>query len=156
MPHDFDRDLVAAIPALRSFAYKLGTREPEDLVQTGLCLALAHRDSYQPGTNLKAWLMTIMRNYYFSQRRRDWRSVPLSDGTAMRAVTPATQETAVILKQILGGLRSCRYEHRRAFELTTIEERSMEEAATIEGVAVGTIKSRLTRARRELIGEETL
>lgn len=144
------------MPRLKSFARSFAAAEAEDLVQTAVLKAIESRGQFQTGTNLYAWLATIMRNHYLSERRRAWRQQPLDDVAALRIPQAPTQETRITLKQILGGIRNVRYEHRRAFELTVIEEHSMEEAAEIERVPPGTIKSRVNRCRQDLLGDATL
>jgi len=80
--YSFRGDLVAAIPMLRGFARSLsGNRDrADDLVQETLAKAIANRDKYRPGTNLHAWLVTILRNQYYSEGRRRWREVSYAEG----------------------------------------------------------------------------
>ena len=85
----FRDDLVAAIPVLRGFARSLsGNRDrADDLVQETLAKAIANRDKYRPGTNLHAWLVTILRNQYYSEGRRRWREVSDAEGTHAARLT---------------------------------------------------------------------
>ena len=89
MSSSFREDLVAAIPMLRGFARSLsGNRDrADDLVQETLAKAIANRDKYRPGTNLHAWLVTILRNQYYSEGRRRWREVSDAEGTHAARLT---------------------------------------------------------------------
>ena len=85
----FREDLVGAIPMLRGFARSLcGNRDrADDLVQETLAKAIANRDKYREGTNLHAWLVTILRNQYYSEGRRRWREVSDAEGTHAARLT---------------------------------------------------------------------
>jgi RNA polymerase sigma-70 factor (ECF subfamily) len=146
-------DLVAAIPNMRAFAISLcGNRDrADDLVQEALVKAWNHLDSFQVGTNLKAWLFTILRNAYFSELRKTKREVADSDGLmAARVAVPAEQYAHLDLKDLSNALAELPVDQREALILVGAEGFSYEDAASISGCAVGTVKSRVNRARAKL------
>jgi RNA polymerase sigma-70 factor (ECF subfamily) len=139
--------------SLRAFAISLcGDRErADDLVQETLFKAWSHFDSFQEGTNLKAWLFTILRNTYFSERRKRKREVEDADGKyADRLVAPPEQHGHMDMQDFLKALSSLPDDQREALVLIGAAGFSYEEAAEISGCAVGTIKSRVNRARNRL------
>jgi len=146
-------DLVAAIPNMRAFAISLcGNRDrADDLVQEALVKAWNHLDSFQEGTNLKAWLFTILRNAYFSELRKTKREVADSDGQlASRLSVPAEQQGHLDLLDLSNALGKLPADQREALILVGAEGFSYEDAAAISGCAVGTVKSRVNRARTRL------
>lgn len=146
-------DLVAAIPNMRAFAMSLcGNRDrADDLVQEALVKAWNHLDSFEVGTNLKAWLFTILRNAYFSELRKTKREVADSEGLiAARVAIPAEQHAHLELKDLGAALTSLPPDQREALILVGAEGFSYEDAASISGCAVGTVKSRVNRARAKL------
>lgn len=146
-------DLVAAIPNMRAFAMSLcGNRDrADDLVQEALVKAWNHLDSFEVGTNLKAWLFTILRNAYFSELRKTKREVPDSDGLiAARVAVPADQHSHLELKDLGAALAVLPPDQREALILVGAEGFSYEDAASISGCAIGTVKSRVNRARAKL------
>ena len=143
-------DLVAAIPNMRAFAISLcGNRDrADDLVQEALVKAWNHLDSFEQGTNLKAWLFTILRNAYFSELRKSKREVADSDGQlAARLSVPPEQQGHLELMDLNNALAQLPPDQREALILVGAEGFSYEDAATISGCAVGTVKSRVNRAR---------
>jgi RNA polymerase sigma-70 factor (ECF subfamily) len=150
----FRDDLVAAIPVLRGFARSLsGNRDrADDLVQETLAKAIANRDKYRTGTNLHAWLVTILRNQYYSEGRRRWREVSDAEGThAARLVEQPAHSARLELREFMAALQVLPPDQREALVLVGAAGFSYEEAAAISGCAVGTIKSRVNRARSKLI-----
>ncbi len=149
----FKRDLLGAIPSLRAFAVSLAqnTDRADDLVQETLVKAWDKQSSFQPGTNLKAWLFTILRNEFYSQMRKRGREVQDTDGaiTGRVAVHPA-QHGSLDLGDFRKALETLPEDQREAIILIGASGFSYEEAATICGCAVGTIKSRVSRARSHL------
>ncbi len=149
----FKSDLLGAIPNLRAFAVSLthNTDRADDLVQETLVKAWDKHASFQPGTNLKAWLFTILRNEFYSQMRKRGREVQDSDGlmTARLAVHPS-QHGSVDLEDFRTALDTLPEDQREAIILIGASGFSYEEAAEICGCAVGTIKSRVNRARARL------
>src|SRR5690606_20562299 len=149
----FKADLLASIPSLRAFAVSLAQNadKADDLVQETLVKAWDKHESFQPGTNLKAWLFTILRNEFYSQMRKRGREVQDSDGimTARLAVHPA-QQGRLDLEDFRSALEHLPEDQREAIILIGASGFSYEEAAEICGCAVGTIKSRVSRARARL------
>ncbi len=156
----FRHDLVKTIPSLRAFAISLtqNNDRADDLVQETLVKAWDKQTSFQPGTNLKAWLFTILRNEFYSQMRKRGREVQDSDGTltAGVAIHPG-QQGSIDLKDFRRALEQLPEDQREAIILIGASGFSYEEAAEICGCAVGTIKSRVSRARtrlQEILGIE--
>ena len=153
MTVSFRDELVAAIPMLRGFARSLsGNRDrADDLVQETLAKAIANRDKYRPGTNLHAWLVTILRNQYYSEGRRRWREVSDAEGTHAGRLTQAPgHDSHMQMREFLGALQVLPPEQREALILVGASGLSYEEAAGVIGTRVGTVKSRVSRARARL------
>lgn len=149
----FRQSLVATIPNLRAFALSLcgDSHLANDLVQETLMKAWASRDSFQPGTNLKAWLFRILRNTFFSDYRKSRRMVQDEDGKAAENLsTPPEQEGFADLQDFRRMLGKLPPDQREALLLIGAEGVSYEEAAAITGCAIGTMKSRVNRARIRL------
>jgi RNA polymerase sigma-70 factor, ECF subfamily len=149
----FRTQLLALLPNLRAFAMSLvGKRDrADDLTQETILKAWAHMDSFEEGTNLQAWLFTIMRNTFISQCRRDVREVPDPDGLKAQAQTcPPEQEGCVDLQDVHRALTQVPPEQREALILVAGAGLSYEEAAEIVGCPVGTVKSRVNRGRLKL------
>lgn len=154
-PQSVRDSLVAAIPNLRAFAISL-TGDPHaanDLVQEALLKAWSNHDKFAPGTNLKAWLFTILRNTYFSDFRKKRREVQDVDGAAAaQLASPAEQDGHMDMADFRRALAELSEDQREALLLIGAEGFSYEEAAEIAGCAVGTVKSRVNRARVRLAG----
>ncbi|WP_043880604.1 MULTISPECIES: sigma-70 family RNA polymerase sigma factor [Azorhizobium] len=142
------------LPALRAFARSLtrNRTEADDLVQETLLKALSNIDKFDPGTNLRAWLFTILRNTYYTEIRKRRRE---NDGMSTLAqqdtnMGPA-QEWAVTLKTLKSALEELPSDQREALILVGAAGLSYEEAAEVCGCALGTIKSRVNRARAKLL-----
>ena len=145
--------LVTAIPHLRAFAMSLCGRSAlaDDLVQETLTKAWAKADSYQDGTNLMAWLFTILRNEFYSHLRKRKREVEDVDGAeAAQLVAAPGQMASLELGDFRAALARLPEDQREAIILVGASGFSYEEAADIMGCAVGTVKSRLSRARSKL------
>jgi RNA polymerase sigma-70 factor (ECF subfamily) len=151
---DFKTEFLALLPALRAFTRAL-CRNPaaaDDLAQETLLRAWAHRDSFTLGTNLRAWIFTIARNAFYSGMRRRTREVEDPDGiNANNVAVPPRQHDGLDLEDLERGLGLLPSEQREALMLVGASECSYEEAAAICGCAIGTIKSRVSRARRTLL-----
>lgn len=146
--------LLAEIPSLRAFAISLSGNpdRADDLVQETLMKAWAAHASFEPGTNMRAWLFTIMRNTYFSHYRKARREVQDTDGeAAARLVSHPEQQGRVDLADFRAALEQLSADQREALILIGASGFSYEEAAEICGCAVGTIKSRVNRARQRLM-----
>ena len=149
--------LLGAIPALRAFAFSLtyNLDRSDDLVQDTLVRAWTKADSFQRGTNLTAWLFTILRNLFYSEQRKRKREVEDADGVhAARLTSLPEQEIRVEMREFQAALDDLPLSQREALVLVGAQSFTYEEAAAICGVAVGTMKSRVSRARGRLI--ETL
>ena len=150
----FKRELLAALPSLRAFAISLIGRHDraDDLVQDTIMKAWAKQDHFEMGTNMKAWLFTILRNELYSQMRKSGREVQDSDGlfTESMAMHPS-QYGALDLQDFKKALDQLPPDQREAIILVGAGGFAYEEAAEICGCAVGTVKSRVSRARRALL-----
>jgi RNA polymerase sigma-70 factor, ECF subfamily len=150
-----ERDvLLAAIPSLRAFAISLSGNvdRADDLVQGTLMRALANIDTFQPGTNMLAWLFTILRNLFHSEFRKRRREVEDVDGSYADSLSSAPQQHGGLeFKELLAALAKLSLVQREPLLLVGASGFSYEEAAEICGVAVGTIKSRVSRARTLLV-----
>jgi RNA polymerase sigma-70 factor (ECF subfamily) len=148
------RDAVlAAVPSLRAFAISLcgNVDRADDLVQETLVKAWNSLSSFERGTNLKAWLFTILRNTYFSECRKLRREVKDSDGEyAARLSVHPEQPGHMDFVDFKGALAKLSADQREALILIGAEGFSYEEVARICGCAVGTVKSRVNRARVRL------
>ncbi|MET0407953.1 MAG: sigma-70 family RNA polymerase sigma factor [Hyphomicrobium sp.] len=153
----FGDALIQAIPNLRAFAHSLSgdSQLSNDLVQETLLKAWTHKESFVPDSNLKAWLFTILRNTYFTHYRKSQREELDEDQAAMNASVPATQLTHLEFEDMQKALMRLSADHREALLLITAEGFSYEDAARVCGCAVGTMKSRVNRARSRLLEEMT-
>lgn len=146
----FERELTALIPKLRAHARSL-TRDPaaaEDLAQDSLMRAWAARDRFVPGSNLRAWLFMIQRNLFLTQRRRDKFIGAWDDAQAERLlVARPDQEAAIALKEAGAAMAALPPAQREALLLVAACGYGYDEAAEAAGSRVGTMKSRVFRAR---------
>jgi RNA polymerase sigma-70 factor, ECF subfamily len=150
---EFANQLIAAIPGLRAFGVSLTSKadRADDLVQETMLKAWKHHDSFEPGTNMKAWLYTILRNEFYSQIRKRKREVEDADGVhASRVAVQGAQLSHLDMADMRTALAQLPEDQREAVILVGASGFSYEEASTICGVAVGTIKSRVSRARLRL------
>ncbi|MGE0213327.1 MAG: sigma-70 family RNA polymerase sigma factor [Parvibaculaceae bacterium] len=146
-------DLVAAVPSLRAFGISLSgdADRADDLVQETLVKAWSNLDSFQEGTNLRAWLFTILRNQFYSEMRKKKREVEDADGSLQASLSvPAAQQGHMDMVDFRRALLQLPDDQREALILVGASGFAYEEAAEICGVAVGTIKSRVSRARLKL------
>jgi RNA polymerase sigma-70 factor (ECF subfamily) len=149
----FRHELVALIPHLRAFARSL-TGEPtsaDDLAQDTMMKAWDARGSFEMGTNMKAWTFMILRNQFYSEKRRSWRQSQLDQEAAERTLMAIDDPASpVALNELRLGLAMLPSEQRESLVLVGAGGFSYEEAAAICNCAVGTVKSRVSRARRAL------
>jgi len=151
--------LVGLLPHLRAFARGLCGKadRADDLVQDTVLRAWSARDSFAPGTNLKAWVFTIMRNHFLNDLRRDRSEGQLDDDVVESLlVTNPEQEETLGMTDIQRALERLPAIHREALLLVGASGFTYEEAAHVCGVRVGTVKSRVSRGRvmlSELLGE---
>lgn len=146
-------ELVTHLPALRAFALSLtrNSSAADDLVQDTILKAWANIDRFQAGTNLRAWLFTILRNTFYSARRKTRREVSDADGLhAARLATRPDHDGRLALADFRAAFEQLGDEQREALILVGASGFAYEEAAEMCGVAVGTIKSRANRGRRRL------
>ena len=156
--HSKDKDavtsiMVGQIPYLRRYARALtqNVSDADDLVQNCLVRAIAKMDRFEAGTNLRAWLFTILRNSWYSSVAKRSREVSDEDGHhAARLTAEGSQEWTVELSALKVALDDLPPEHREAIVMVGAAGLSYEDAAEIAGCALGTIKSRVNRARNRL------
>jgi RNA polymerase sigma-70 factor (ECF subfamily) len=147
------QDILGAVPGLRAFAISLcgNVDRADDLVQEALLRALANIHSFQPGTNMSAWLFTILRNHFRSEYRKRRREVEDSDGHYAESLTSHPEQHGQLeLSEFRTALAKLPEEQREALILVGASGFSYEEAAEICGCAIGTVKSRVNRARTRL------
>jgi RNA polymerase sigma-70 factor (ECF subfamily) len=145
--------MLAAIPGLRAFAISLSgsADRADDLVQETVIRAMANIGSFTPGTNMSAWLFTILRNRFRSEYRKRRREVEDPDGSYLASLKAAPEQFGRLeFKELIEALAELPYVQREALLLVAASGFSYDEAAAICGTAVGTIKSRVSRARQRL------
>lgn len=146
-------ELIGHLPALRAFAISL-TRShtrADDAVQETVLKALTHADQFEKGTNMRAWLFTILRNGYYSARRRKIRSLGFEDGQATeRLAVKPDHDGALQFRDFLRVFQTLPEEQREALILIGATGFSYEKTAEVTGVPIGTVKSRINRARARL------
>lgn len=151
---DVNAELVALLPRLRRFAVALtGSREDgDDLVQEAVTRALSRIDRWQPGTHLDRWLLRIARNLWFDRLRSARSHGPLLSLTGMEQLASEDGEKkvqdALMLKEAIHAMSRLPDEQREVLALVVIDGRPYREAAAILDVPVGTVMSRLARARK--------
>ena len=152
-------DLVAALPRLRRYARVLtgDANRADDLVQDTLARAWEKRRLWHAGTDLRAWLFTIMHNVHVNQYavRRWWHAECSLDGDnasagAWELSVRATQSDRVELNEVLAQIGRLPVEQREVLILAAVEELRYEDIARVQGVPIGTVMSRLNRAREKL------
>ena len=151
----FRRDLLAALPGLRAFAHSLAANsaQAEDLVQEAVLKAWANQHRFQPGTNFNAWLFTILRNQFYSDCRKRKREVEDGDGAAAgQLIALPAQEHGIELQKVWTKLARLPPSQREALLLVGAQGMTYEAAADLMGCQIGTVKSRVSRARAFLIG----
>lgn len=150
---DFKKELTDVVPHLRAFARGLCGRADmaDDLVQETMLKAWAAQDRFEPGTSMRAWTFVILRNAYLTDMRRNRFRGEYDEGVAERILTaPASQEEPIHLSDMHRALLTLPPERREALLLVGAGGFSYEEASEICGCAIGTIKSRVGRARAAL------
>lgn len=150
----FTEDVVALIPALRGYAWVLTKRQEDvdDLVQDTLVKAIANIHRFQMGTNLRAWLMTIMRNTFFNRIQRASRErTGAADCVSHSLSVSPTQEWALRGKETIAAIMDLPTHYREVLILVVMLGESYETTAEICGIAIGTVKSRVARARGMVI-----
>ena len=151
----FQRELVKLIPHLRAFARTLtgNAAQADDLAQDAMIKAWDARKSFQLGTNMKAWTFMILRNQFYSDKRRSWRQIQLDQEAAERTLVAVDNpEAPLALDELRLAMAMLPDEQREALILVGAGGFAYEEAADICGCAIGTVKSRVSRARKALQG----
>jgi RNA polymerase sigma-70 factor (ECF subfamily) len=154
VPDSLRDDIIELLPNLRAFAMSLSGNpaKADDLVQDTILKAWSNIDKFRQGTNLRAWLFTILRNQFYSDLRKRKREVEdVDDALAGRMAVQPNQESSVDLQDFRQAFEKLKPEQREALILVGASGFAYEEAAEICGCAVGTVKSRVNRARRHLI-----
>ena len=149
----FKTELTGLIPQMRAFARSLcrDAVAADDLAQDALLKAWNNRSSYQAGTNMKAWTFMILRNQFYSDKRRSWRSTQLDPEVAERTLVAVSNPIASLeLDEVSRALAKLPEDQREALILIGAGGLSYEEVSEICGCAIGTIKSRVSRARDRL------
>ena len=152
-PGDWRQGVEHYLPRLRAFAFSLSRNaaDSDDLLQETLAKAWAHRSRFEPGSNLRAWLFTIMRNSWYTDAAKRRREVADEEGRYAAGLTAEpSQEWRAELTSLQTALNALPPEHREAIVMVGAAGLSYQEAADISGCAVGTIKSRVNRARHRL------
>jgi RNA polymerase sigma-70 factor (ECF subfamily) len=152
-PGDPRDELPGHLPALRAFAMSLtrNSASADDLVQDTIVKAWSNINKFQPGSNLRAWLFTILRNTFYSDLRKRRRELPDPDGLhAARLCEKPAHDGRLAMNDFLRAFDQLSPEHREVLVLVGASGFAYEEAAQMMGVAVGTVKSRANRARARL------
>jgi len=159
---EFKASLIEMVPHLRAFARSLCNNAvaADDLVQDTMLRAWKARESYVAHTSFRAWTFTILRNVFYSEKRRSWRSTELAPEMAERTLVAADDPSkGMELVELRNALDHLPDDQREAIILVGAGGMSYDEAAQIVGCAVGTIKSRVSRARKalgEMLDAETV
>ncbi|AAW62138.1 MULTISPECIES: sigma-70 family RNA polymerase sigma factor [Gluconobacter] len=148
----FHDQVIAILPKLRVQALSLTRNRAaaEDLVQDAVCNALAAQNSFIPGTNFSAWMHRILRNRFISDLRKRRETTDIDDVPASSFASPATHEDNLALKDLSMALSRLPADQREALVMVVIQGMSYEALAEATDCAVGTAKSRVFRARRQL------
>jgi RNA polymerase sigma-70 factor (ECF subfamily) len=145
-------DVLQQLGGLRRYALSLTRHESdaEDLVQETLLKAYSARTGLKSDRKLRGWLMSILHNLFIDGRRQRLATDQRDQAAATDDIVPASQEDSVRLQQVRRAFFQLPDEQREALHLVSIEELSYQEAAEVLGVPVGTIMSRIARARERL------
>lgn len=151
-PASFHDLLLAVLPSLRAQAMVLTRHraDAEDLVQTAVMNALGAQDSFEPGTNFKAWMTRILRNRFFSNFRGRRETVDLADAPSALIARSGGQEESLALKELQKNFARLPPDQRIILMMISVEGLSYEEASEQLGVAIGTLKCRVFRGRKQL------
>jgi RNA polymerase sigma-70 factor (ECF subfamily) len=150
---ELEAALAKLLPFLRAFARSLaGDRDlADDLTQETMTKVWRFRQSFKPGSNLKAWLFAILRNEFFSYRRRAWRQASWDDERAEAIpAPPGEQHWSVELSDTASAIKSLPDAQREALILVGVGGFSYDDTAALSSCAAGTMKSRVARARHAL------
>lgn len=148
----FHQQVIAILPKLRVQALALTRNRTaaEDLVQDAVCNALSAQSSFIPGTNFPAWMHRILRNRFISNLRKRRDTTDIDDVPAHTFATEAPHEDRLALKELAKAMTRLPADQREALMMVVVHGMSYEALAEATGCAVGTAKSRVFRARRQL------
>ncbi len=149
----FKAALAPLISYMRAFARSIAhdPTEADDIAQEALAKGWQARGSFRLGTNMKAWLFMIVRNEFYSRKRRSWRSQPLNEEVAERTLVAVDDPSARLdVHDVRRAMLMLPPEQREALTLVAAAGLSYQEAAEVADVAIGTVKSRVSRARARL------
>lgn len=149
----FEESIIAETPKLTRFARRRCGKADlaDDLVQETLMRALTNREKFTPGTNIGAWLITILRNTHLNHIRKHKREqVGLNEGWENTQSSPASQEDHLTLVEVSNAMDALSSDHRDVLMSAAVDGRSYEEVAKLCNCPVGTVRSRLSRARSSL------
>ena len=152
--HEFRSRLLLLLPFMSAFSRTLcgNTTLSEDILQDALCKAWEARETFRPGTNLKAWAFKILRNCYYNHCRRVWRRPSLDDDVAAAIEAPPDEQMwAVHLADTIEALDVLPVAQRKALILVALGGASYSDVASLCNCPVGTVKSRVTRARKYVL-----
>jgi len=151
-PSEFHGQLITLLPRLRVQALALTRNRAaaEDLVQDAVANALSAQDSFTPGTNFPAWMHRILRNRFISTLRKQRETTDIEDLPAGAFAVSATHEDRLVLKELGRAVNHLPVDQREALFMVVLQGMSYEDVADATGCAVGTAKSRVFRARRQL------
>jgi RNA polymerase sigma-70 factor (ECF subfamily) len=158
---DFHDLVLAVLPSLRQQALALTRHraDAEDLVQAAVTNALAAQASFAPGTNFRAWMTRILRNRFFSNVRRRRETVDIDDAPPSHLGRSGGQEEHIVMQELQHAMNRLPANQRLILMMISVQGLSYEEASEQLGVAAGTLKCRVFRARAQLqiwlLGEET-
>lgn len=161
MANEFHGQVIALLPRLRVQALSLTRNRAaaDDLVQDAVANALAAQNSFTPGTNFAAWMHRILRNRFISTLRKQRETTDIEDVPASTFAVSATHEDRLVLKELGQAVNRLPTDQREALFMVVLQGMSYEEVAEATGCAIGTAKSRVFRARRQLqtwlAGEES-
>ena len=149
---DFEVDLTGSLARLRVYALSLthDRDRADDLVQQTVLKALVGRESFLPGSNFKGWIFRILRNEFISDLRHNRPTVYIYGEVANLLSVPPRQEDGLVLREFLGAFRTLKRGSREALLLVQLDGWSHRRIADRSGIAVGTVKSRISRSRAKL------
>jgi RNA polymerase sigma-70 factor, ECF subfamily len=159
-PVDFHSQILAVLPSLRQQALALTRNRPDadDLVQTAVASAIAAKGSFEPGTNFRAWMSSILRNRFLSDCRRRRPTTPIDDAPSAFLARSGGQEESLAMKELRHHLGRLAPDHRLILIMISVQGLSYDEASEQLGIPAGTLKARVSRARAQLrvwmLGEE--
>ena len=149
---DFHNLILTALPSLRQQALALTRNRPDadDLVQTAVASAIAAQRSFEPGTNFRAWMSSILRNRFLSDCRRRRPTTHIDDAPSSFLARSGGQEESLAMKELRHHLGRLAPDHRLILIMISVQGLSYEEASEQLGIPAGTLKARVSRARAQL------